>query len=62
MDRGAWQATVLGVAELDMIERLTLSLFSGTSPRPPESESNKIQFYKGLWGLSDCPLIPSVPC
>ena len=32
-----------------MIERLTLSLFSGTSPRPPESESNKIQFYKGLW-------------
>ena len=28
MDNEAWQATVHGVAELDMIEQLTLSLFS----------------------------------
>ena len=29
MVRGAWRATVHGVAELDMTERLTLSLFMG---------------------------------
>ena len=29
MDRGAWRATVLRVAELDMTEQLTLSLFKG---------------------------------
>ena len=28
MDRGAWRAIVLGVAKLDMTERLTLSLLS----------------------------------
>ena len=28
MDRGAWWATVHGVSELDMTEKLTLSLFS----------------------------------
>ena len=28
MDRGAWQATAHGVAELDMTERLSLSLLS----------------------------------
>ena len=28
MDRGAWWAIVLGVAKLDMTERLTLSLLS----------------------------------
>ena len=27
MERGTWQATVHGVAELDMSERLSLSLF-----------------------------------
>ena len=27
MERGAWQATVPGVAELDVTEQLTLSLF-----------------------------------
>ena len=27
MDRGAWQSTVHGVAELDMTAQLTLSLF-----------------------------------
>ena len=29
MDRGAWQSTTHGVTELDMTERLTLSLFRG---------------------------------
>ena len=28
MDRGAWQIPVHGIAELDMTEQLTLSLFS----------------------------------
>ena len=28
MDRGAWQAAIHGITELDMTERLTLSLFS----------------------------------
>ena len=28
MDRGAWRDTVQGVTELDMTERLTLSLFT----------------------------------
>ena len=31
MDRGAWQATVHGVAELDMTKGLILSLFSSHS-------------------------------
>ena len=32
MDRGAWQPTVYGVAESDMTEQLTLSLFMVPSP------------------------------
>ena len=28
MDRGAWQAAIHGITELDMTDRLTLSLFS----------------------------------
>ena len=27
MDRGAWQAAIHGITELDMTEQLTLSLF-----------------------------------
>ena len=33
MDRGAWQAAVHGVAELDMTEELTLHILS-PSPKP----------------------------
>ena len=43
MDRGTWQASVHGVTESDMTERLTLSLSLGKSSTIPVSQLLHVQ-------------------
>ena len=48
MNRGAWQATVYGVAELGMTEQLNTHTHTYTAPRPGTATRYPTKLYGNL--------------